>query len=55
MAWVMEEREEKARGDEEPVKLWKDHCVDSCLMHRKIDMIIGNLGFRFVPCSSMVD
>jgi len=37
----------KAQGDEEPVRAWKDHNVDSRLMHLKIDAIAKKIGLTF--------
>ena len=42
-------REAKCEGDEEPVKVWKEHNNECHLMHQKIDFIAAKLGIPFYP------
>ena len=42
-------RESKSEGDEELVKVWKEHNSECHLMHQKIDVIIAKLGIPFYP------
>ena len=37
----------RVRGNEELVRAWKDHNMDSRLMHHKIDLIASKLGISF--------
>lgn len=37
----------KAQGDKEPARAWKDHNANSCLMHLKIDAIAKKVGLAF--------
>ena len=39
----------KREGDEEHVRVWKEHNVDCLLMHRKIDIIARKIGIQFMP------
>ena len=42
-------REAKCEGDEESVKVWKEHNSECHLMHQKIDVIVAKLGCPFYP------
>ena len=42
-------REAKCEGDEELVKVWKEHNSECHLMHQKIDVIAAKLGIPFYP------
>ena len=46
------EKDEKGKGDEVPMHFWKAPHDDTCLMHKKMDIIMNRLGIPFLPSPS---
>jgi len=49
MGMILNEREAKAEGDTEPAKHWKQHHMETHILHMKIDALASQLGFPFLP------